>query len=65
MQVLLDKGASLDIQNKKSQTALDFAHERKKTMAANLMQSYSDQDKENLPRFLLPLTKNKVKYWVF
>ena len=40
MQVLLDKGASLDIQNKKSQTALDFAHERKKTMAANLMQSY-------------------------
>jgi palmitoyltransferase len=59
MQVLLDKGASLDILNKKGQTALEFAKERKKNQAVNLMKSYSDHDKENLPKFLLPLTKNK------
>jgi len=61
MHVLLEKGASLDIVNKKGQTALEFAVERKKHMAANLMRPYSDQDKENLPTFLLPLAKNKVK----
>ena len=60
MQVLLDKGASLDIVNKKGQTALDFAMERKKFSAANLMRPYSDRDKDSLPKFLLPLAKNKV-----
>jgi ankyrin repeat protein len=62
MHVLLDKGASLDIVNKKGQTALEFAIERKKIQAANLMRPYSDHDKENLPKFLLPLAKNKVRF---
>jgi ankyrin repeat protein len=64
MQVLLDKGASLDIRNNKGQTALDFAIDRRKMNAANLIRTYSDQDKESLPVFLHCLSKNKVKHFL-
>lgn len=58
MDVLLKKGASLNIRNKKGQTPIELAYDRKKMNAAQFLQSYQDE-KENLPFFLKNLTKNK------
>jgi ankyrin repeat protein len=65
LEVLLIKGASVDVRNKKSQTAYDLAIDTKKFSAANFIRSLSDIDKEALPNALKPLSRNKVTFFFF
>lgn len=58
MDVLLKKGASLNIPNKKGQTPIDLAYDRKKMNAVQFLKSYQD-DKESVPAFLRNLTRDK------
>jgi ankyrin repeat protein len=60
LEILLLKGASVDVRNKKSQTVYDLAIDTKKFSAANFIRSLSDIDKEALPNTLKPLSRNKV-----
>ena len=60
MQVLLDKGASLDIKNLKGQTPIEFALDRKKMNAFSILKTYRDNDRENLPPLFKAIGKNKV-----
>lgn len=59
MQVLLEKGASLDIKNLKGLNPIDFALDRKKLNAVAILKSFRDNDKENLPPVLRAVAKNK------
>ncbi|RNA14055.1 Palmitoyltransferase ZDHHC17, partial [Brachionus plicatilis] len=58
MDILLNKGASQNIPNNKGQTALDLAIDRKKTNAANFLQSFQD-GKEYLPSIFRSIARNK------
>ena len=59
MEILLSKGASLDIKNNKGLTPVGLALDRNKANVVKFINAHSDADKELLPRFLHPLAKNK------
>jgi hypothetical protein len=54
----------IKIINFQGQSAIEFAYERKKFTAANMLRAFSDVDKEELPSILKPISMNKV-YFVF
>jgi palmitoyltransferase len=59
LEILLNKGASLDIKNNKGLTAQGLAIDRKKFNLSTFISNQTDLDKELLPRVLHPLAKNK------
>ncbi|CAF0707847.1 unnamed protein product [Brachionus calyciflorus] len=58
MDILLKKGASLNVVNKKGQTPIDLAYDRKKLNAVRFLQSYQD-DVDKLPAFFKSISRNK------
>jgi hypothetical protein len=59
LEILLNKGASLDIKNNKGLTPRGLAIDRKKLNMANFISTQTDMDKDMLPRVFHPLAKNK------
>jgi hypothetical protein len=59
MQILLNRGASLDIKNNKNLTSLELAIDRNKANLAAFIRANTDTDKEKMPGMLRSLSANK------